>query len=87
MGYIGVQSQSRRKADLMRPDPQLVYAAERIIRASNVHFIRKCLTWYTHWCRVGNKAGMEASEAILRRELQKAHAEERALRRTQPKAS
>ena len=71
----------------MRPDPQLVYAAERIINASNVHLIRKCLTWYTHWCRVGNTTGMQTSEAVLRNELRKAQAEERALRRAQPKAS
>lgn len=71
----------------MKPDPQLVYAAKLIIKASNVHFIRKCLTWYTHWCRVGNKAGMETSEAVLRNELRKARAEDRRLRRAQPKAS
>ena len=71
----------------MKPDPQLVYAAERIIKASNVHLIRKCLTWYTHWCRVGNKAAMQTSEAVLKNELRKAHAEERALRRALRKAS
>ena len=71
----------------MKPDPQLVYAAKGIIKASNVDFIRKCLTWYTHWCRVGNKAGMQTSEAVLRRELQKAHAEERASGRVRPKVS
>ena len=71
----------------MKPDPQLVYAANRITKGSNNDFIEKCLTWYTHWCRVGNKAGMETSDAVLRRELRKAHAKERALRRAQSTAS
>lgn len=70
----------------MKPDPQLVYAAKRI-KASNTNLIQKSLTWYTHWCRVGNKHAMEVSEAVLRNEIRKAQAGEMAIRRAQQKAS
>jgi hypothetical protein len=71
----------------MKPDPELVYAAERVIKASNADLIHKCLVWYKQWCRVGNRRGVELSAYTLRLEIQKAHAEERALQRAQRKAS
>ena len=67
----------------MEPDPQLVYEAQRIIKASNVHTVTKCLKWYQHWCHVGNMSAAEVSAHRLREEVQKAQHEETLQRRAQ----
>ena len=54
----------------MDPDTQLVYEAQRVIKASNVHTIAKCLKWYEHWCHVGNVAATEMAARRLRQEVQ-----------------
>ena len=55
----------------MKPDAQLVTAAQRITNAANVHTIQKALKWYEHWCRVGNIAAAQVSEQTLRTEIAK----------------
>jgi hypothetical protein len=57
---------SRCMLSALKPDPQLVYEAERITNAANVHGIRMALKWYEHWCAVGNEAVAEDSADSLR---------------------
>ena len=34
----------------IKPDPVLVFEAERIVSAANVHRIHMGLAWYRYWC-------------------------------------
>jgi hypothetical protein len=60
---------------VLKPDPQLVFEAERTVTGANVHIIRKSLKWYVHWCQVGNRAAAEVSANKLRAEINRARME------------
>jgi hypothetical protein len=55
----------------VKPDLKLVYDAETIITADNMHIVQTCLNWYKHWCAVGNVAGAHTSADVLRGEIAK----------------
>jgi len=66
---------------VLRSDPQLIYEAQRITAAANVHTIHKALKWYEHWCELGNEAAAEVAAQTLRTEIAKAHEAARPLAR------
>lgn len=62
----------------IRPDPVLVYEAERAITGANVHLVQKALKWYLHWCEVGNESAALSAAWTLQQEAAKAHPKSKA---------
>ena len=65
----------------IKPDPVLVFEAERIVSAANVHRIHMGLAWYTYWCSQNKQYTAAVSAKLLRLEIAEARESQREARR------